>query len=112
MKTEASNPSDPQLSSLLHEWEIKSTLPPRFSEHVWQRIASEETSVADTGSGFRDWLARLLLRPAVAFSYLTILLLVGSAAGLFQAQAKSQRAAETLSTRYVQMLDPYQMPRH
>lgn len=110
MKTEPLD--DSQISQLLHEWKIESTLPPRFSEQVWRRIASEENAATGFLQGLRLSLSRLVSRPTVAFSYLVVLLLIGSAAGLWQAQAKSQRAEETLSVRYVQMLDPYQMPRH
>jgi hypothetical protein len=60
---------------------------------------------------FQDWIAHLLVRPSLAVGYAVILLLAGVAAGSWQARVGAQRASETLGSRYVQMLDPYQMPR-
>ena len=42
MKAENSTESDPALHSALGEWQVRETLPPRFTEQVWQRIAREE----------------------------------------------------------------------
>ena|ERR1043166_9098474 len=109
MKPEHSN--DPGLSRLLREWKTDSAPPPRFNEQVWHRIAARETA----GSPFtllRDRIAAALLRPRVALAYATVLLLAGLLAGFLEAQATSTRVSEDLSTRYVQMMDPYQMPRH
>ena len=53
-----------------------------------------------------------LTRPRLAVGYVAVLLAAGLLAGFWQAQLAKTRMAETLSARYVQMLDPYQMPRH
>jgi hypothetical protein len=105
------NQNDPALSKLLREWKSDTPLPPRFPEQVWQRIALEETAAANPLALFWKWLIQSAARPSFAVSYATILLLLGLATGLWQAHASSDRAAETLSARYVQMVDPYQMPR-
>lgn len=103
--------NDPALSKLLREWKSDAQLPPRFQEQVWERIALEESVGASPIAIFWSWLTKSAVRPSFAVSYATILVLVGLATGLWQAHIKSDRAEQTLSTRYVQMVDPYQMPR-
>jgi hypothetical protein len=106
------NPNDPSLSRVLHEWKTESPLPPQFNEQVWQRIARAELPTAHPLSLLRTWLAETFTRRAFAVSYASVLLLVGLFTGLWQGHANSARVSQTLSTRYVQMMDPYQMPRH
>ncbi|MEY2466274.1 MAG: hypothetical protein QOD03_795 [Verrucomicrobiota bacterium] len=106
------NPNDPILSKLLREWKNESPLPPRFNEQVWHRIALEDSAPAHPLLFVWKWLTQSAMRPSFAAGYATILLCTGLTAGLWQAHESSQRASETLSARYVQMVDPYQMPRH
>src|SRR6266478_660988 len=77
-------PVDPDglLHRALREWEIKEPLPPRFGERVWQRIARQEVQ-APTGfwTQLSNWVARAMARPALAVSYVTLLLVAGLAAG-------------------------------
>jgi hypothetical protein len=112
MKQESHDENDRQLQSLLRDWKIEASLPPRFDERVWRRIASEEKPAMNPLLALKTWLGQFALKPAFALSYATILVLFGLVGGLLQAEAKSHRASEELSTRYVQMVDPYQMPRH
>ena len=44
-------------------------------------------------------------------SYASLLLVIGLGAGLWQSHQASRRNLEAMSARYVQMVDPYQMPR-
>jgi hypothetical protein len=111
MKPKNSSPDDRQFDQLLHEWKVGSTLPPRFDEQVWRRIAAEETPASNPANLLGNWITRLVTRTSFAFSYATILLLAGLLAGLWQARETSHRTSETLSARYVQMIDPYQTPR-
>ncbi len=111
MKPEAHNHDESDLGRLLHEWKVEASLPPRFSEDVWRRVASEDIPAMNPLALWRQWIASLVSRPAFALSYTAILLSAGLLAGVWQAQATTQHASETLSVRYVQMLDPYQMPR-
>ena len=108
---EAKFPVDPDglLHRALREWEIKEPLPPRFGERVWQRIARQEVQ-APTGfwTQLSNWVARAMARPALAVSYVTLLLVAGLAAGYWHAQSEKTRTLESLSARYVQMIDPYQ----
>jgi hypothetical protein len=106
------NSTDSAVSNVLREWKTPSPLPPRFHEQVWQRIALEESAGAHPFRSLWKRIAQSLARPSFAAGYAAILLVAGLTAGLWQARESSQRASETLSARYVQMVDPYQMPRH
>lgn len=110
------NSNDPKemdpLRNVLQEWKVDAPLPPRFQEQVWRRIARHERRP----SAF--WLHDLWLsleaafrRPALAVSYVAILLLVGAGIGVTQARQEAVRMADTLGTRYVQTVDPYQASR-
>jgi hypothetical protein len=112
---------DQKLHDALREWRLEPTLPPRFNERVWQRIAKANEGVSPAASlaslaslwiRGAEWIHQSLARPALAVSYVTLLLVTGLVAGYWQAKSTEARAFETLSTRYVQMLDPYQAPAH
>ena len=111
MKTEETRTADLPLRRLLREWEVKDSLPARFPERVWQRIAREEAEAP--GRRWARWLNRLgwaFSRPGFAVGYVAALLLAGLAAGSWQAHLDRARADQQLGARYVQMLDPYLMP--
>ena len=113
MNVEGSNEFDPALRAKLKQWKIEAPLPPRFEEQVWQRIARRERQVSTTWfSIFIQRVGEALVKPAPAASYLSVLLALGLLAGYRQARIANTHAAEELSARYVQMLDPYQMPHH
>lgn len=102
--------NDKALSRALQEWKVDAALPPRFEEGVWRRIERAE----GTESVWRLALQRItaaLARPSLATGYVTVVLLIGAGAGYWKAQTVNARADESLSARYVQMVDPYQMPR-
>ncbi len=111
MNVEGPKEFDPALRATLRDWKIKEPLPPRFEEQVWQRIARRERQLS-TGwfLVFIRRMGEVLVRPAPAASYLSVLLAIGLLAGYRQARIANVHAAEELSARYVQMLDPYQMP--
>jgi len=101
------------LSKLLREWKVESSLPPRFEDRVWQRIAREESpALAGFWTQLAHWIGSALARPSLAAGYVALLLAAGLLAGYCQARAEKAHALETLSSRYVQMVDPYQVPRH
>jgi hypothetical protein len=112
MKPEISNDNDGTLSRVMHEWSVGASLPPRFNEQVWHRIASEETPAGTPLTLLGNWIAQTVMRPSFVLSYSAVLLLSGLLIGSWQAHATAARAQATLSTRYLQMVDPYQMPRH
>ena len=112
MKENAPDPKDETLSKLLQTWKPDGQLPSRFQEAVWQRIQRAD---ADVRIPFWQWLrVRIevaLARPALAVSYVAILLFAGLGAGYWQAEGKTTHAVSEWRARYVQTVDPYQMPR-
>jgi len=95
------------LQRALCVWEIKDPLPPRFEEQVWQRIARAETQAPALWALLSSWISRALARPRLAASYVAVLLLMGLLAGYWQAQMEKNRTMESLSSRYVGLIDPY-----
>ena len=97
------------MRKVLHDWKVATPLPPRFSEGVWQRIERAQAEVKPSLiDALRAWLADVMPRPAVAFSYITILLMIGIVTGQWQARVKAGQLHSDLSQRYVQTVDPYQ----
>ena len=112
MKAHNSEGDDRRLSELLQGWQVKESLPPRFGERVWQRISRIETAEpASLWSQLAGWFDQVMMRPSLAVSYVTVLLAVGLAAGYWHARLDNAQMADQLGTRYVQMMDPYRMPR-
>jgi hypothetical protein len=111
MQADNQSESDTALRKALRAWDVREPLPPRFRERVWQRLTRQEAQ-APVGVWVRlsDCLSRAMSRPALATSYLTVLLLTGLVAGYWHARLDNARASAELGTRYVQMMDPYQMP--
>ena len=105
------NGPDAALRRALQDWKVTDSLPPRFGESVWHRIAREQPT--EPVGLLRAWLRRLgegMVRPTAAASYLVVLLLAGVAVGYRQAHIANLRTSEELGSRYVRMMDPYQMP--
>ncbi len=103
---------DPLLNKALNEWQVREPLPPRFAERVWQRVARAEAERQwPWWLNWVSWVNLALARPAMAGAYVAMLLMAGLLAGYWHAQVDNRHAFRQLETRYVQMLDPYQMPR-
>ena len=97
------------LHEVLRSWTVHSSLPPRFQEQVWQRISRAEAQhQGGAWDLFLSWLQLLLGRPKIALSYVTVLFVLGTAAGSWMAQTESRRVDDTLGKRYLQTVDPYQ----
>ena len=104
--------NDESVRKVLHEWEVTALLPPRFTERVWQRIERAEATVRPAlFDVWRAWLTSVIRRPAVAVSYIALLLTVGMATGQWQAGLKISQLDGELERRYVHTVDPYQKPR-
>jgi hypothetical protein len=99
--------TEQNLDKALREWRVAADLPPRFQEQVWQRIGRAETKDSAWVIFLRQFSAAFA-RPALAVSYVAILLFAGLAAGYWQAQASNAHADQVLSSRYVHLIDPYQ----
>ena len=104
---------DEALSKLLRTWKPDAPLPPRFQEAVWNRITHAETAkAAGHWTIFSGWVEAIFARPGFALSYVAILLFTGLGAGLWQAHGRAVHGETEWRARYVQMVDPYQMPRN
>jgi len=104
--------NDASLRTELQQWKVQRPLPPRFAEGVWQRIErAEATERPALFDAWRAWLTSVMPRPAVAVSYIAVLLAIGIATGQWQARLKASRLDNELEQRYVQTIDPYQKPR-
>src|SRR6267378_2018736 len=104
---------DEALSKLLRTWKPDAQLPPRFQESVWHRIAAAESqSRPPFWQTLAAWIETSLSRPALAVSYVAVLLFAGLGAGYWHAEGRTTQAAAEMRTRYVQTVDPFQMPRY
>ena len=109
MKNEENNDT---LRNVLKEWRVTTPLPLRFQEQVWQRIARVEAGATPgLWVALRNWLETALPRRTAAVSYFAIVLAVGLTAGHWRGRQKAAELQDRLSARYVQSVDPYQMPR-
>ena len=96
---------------LLKEWVVKSPLPPRFQEQVWQRITRAEAGPKESAALWTvlsRWLETSLPRPKFAYSYVAILVVLGLVSGAWAAQREATRINAALGSRYIQSVDPYQ----
>ena len=110
MKIDPGN--DESLRKVLREWQTNASLPPRFQEGVWQRIERVESpAVPSAWAVISHWVGAMLPRPALAASYIVVLLAVGLTAGWTQGRQDSTRVKNELGQRYVRVLDPYLAPR-
>ena len=113
MKPNQEPENDRQLRKTLGEWVVNTELPPRFQEQLWQRIARAEALVKPSlWQLWQEWIESTFSRPALAMSYIVVLLSAGLGAGYWQAQDKSAQAQSQWRARYVQSVDPYQAPRN
>lgn len=103
---------DEALIRLLRSWKSDAPLPPRFQESVWNRIARAETrKAAGAWTTFNRCVEAIFARPSFALSYVALFLFAGLGAGLWQAHGRAVQGETEWRARYVQMVDPYQMPR-
>jgi len=97
---------------VLKEWRTDATLPPRFHEGVWRRIEWAQAPVAPSvWAVIAQWIGTVLPRPALAASYVAVLVAIGVTVGWAQAHQETARVKDELSQRYVRVLDPYLAPR-
>lgn len=106
MKSE--NDFNDSLHGVLQQWKVTDSLPPRFADRVWQRIEREESAKPAGAWAFFLSLMEELRRPAMASTYVALLLLLGVGAGYWHARMDNERASQELGARYVHLMDPYQ----
>jgi hypothetical protein len=103
---------DEILRKVLKEWRTDAPLPPRFQESVWHRIERAQVPPAPSAwTVIAHWIGNVLPRPALAISYVAVLLTIGVTAGWAQAHQETGRVKGELGERYIRVLDPYQTPR-
>jgi hypothetical protein len=108
MTTNDSGEHDEALRKLLKEWRTEAPLPPHFQENVWQRIEHTQGSARPSlWTVIIHWIGTELPRPALAASYVAVLLAVGVTAGWAQGRQQTARVKDELGQRYVRVLDPY-----
>lgn len=99
---------DLRLRKLLHELPGNVPLPPRFQEHVWQRIATAERAVgAKSAFSLTVWLDQFFCRPAFATACIVALLGAGTATGYFAGGRESVRLESQFSQHYAASINPY-----
>jgi hypothetical protein len=112
MNMNESGHHDEALHKLLQEWRTEAPLPPRFQEGVWRRIERTQAPAAPSvWVVIADWIATVLPRPALAVSYVAILLTIAATTAWTQARQETARVKGELGERYIRTLDPYQAPR-
>lgn len=109
MKPNQEAENEESLRTVLREWVVEASLPPRFQERVWKRIEQVEArpTPVELLSSMLRMFQLFFSRPKIALSYVAILLAVGVTAGTWAAQAQTSRLDSALSMRYVQSVDPY-----
>ena len=112
MKESDPTGKDEALSKLLSTWKPEAQLPPRFQEAVWRRIETADTEPkVSIWQTLRARIEAAFARPALAAAYIAVLLFAGVSAGYWRAEDRSAQVESELRARYVQNIDPYQMPR-
>jgi len=103
---------DEALSKLLHTWKAEAQLPQRFQQAVWQRIERADAELkVSLWQTLRARIEAAFARPALAATYVAVLLFAGVGAGYWRGEDRSAEVQSELRARYVQNVDPYQMPR-
>ena len=103
MNTNNPNPDDAKLTSLLRAARVTPTLPPRFQEEVWRRIAGTEAGRADTDPSWLEVLIAGWLRPRLAFAAVAALVVAGALLGM---QQGNQLARHDAQARYLASVAP------
>jgi hypothetical protein len=112
MKDDKPFEKDEKLSKLLHTWKLDAQLPPRFKERVWQRIErGESTAKIAFWKVIAARIEATFVQRGFAAAYVAVLLLAGMGAGYWKASDRTARVESEWRTRYVQTVDPYQIPR-
>src|SRR5260370_17223522 len=100
---------DEALSKLLKTWKPEAELPPRFQEVVWNRISCADDARALTlWQAVGGWFEKTFSRPALAISYVAVLLFAGLGAGYRHGEGKTPQPASDGRTHYPQPLTPSQ----
>jgi hypothetical protein len=112
MSTNEPGKQDDALGRLLAEWRITAPLPAHFQPEVWRRVEEAHAPAAPSvWPVLAHWIGAVMPRPALAASYLAILLTIGATAGWTRGRHETARVKSGLGERYIRVLDPYAVPR-
>lgn len=103
------NPEEDRLEALLKSWQVPARPAPDFEAAVWARIrARKPEGLESFWAAVRAGLETLFARPAVAFSYLALITILGWGAGYVRAETRAAQTRAELAQRYLHLIDPYQ----
>jgi len=94
---------DEKLRTLLRATRPVVTLPPRFQENVWRRIENAESHKGPLAAYWFDALATWILRPRLALTFATVLLVAGFGFGWNHGQENERQEAQD---RYLAAVAP------
>jgi len=103
MSSNNPNPDDAKLSSLLRESRVAPSLPPRFQDHVWRRIADVEAVQTVATPGWLEAVIAFVVRPRLAFTAIAALVVAGALIGV---RDGSQLARRDAQARYLASVAP------
>lgn len=103
MNTNNPNSDDAKLGSLLRQVRVTPSLPPRFQENVWRRIADAEAVKSGNSSSWLDALINWMIRPRLALAGLAALMIAGA---IFGAHEGIQLARHDAQARYLAAVAP------
>ena len=113
MNSKDSNTDNDRLNKLLQSWRVADPLPPGFQDGVWRRIdRAQEAASPSAWETISGWVANALSKPALAASYVAVLLMLGMTVGWGHARQEGERVRAQLGEKYVQTLDPYLTSAH
>lgn len=101
---------DEGLHQLLQSWRIEATLPTRFQERVWRRIAlreEDEPAAAKLWAEFTAWCRAALRQPAMAAAYLTVVVATGAGLGYWKSERYVEQTELGWRAAYLQSVNPY-----
>ena len=102
------DPDDGSLRTLLQEAHPSPSLPPRFQEGVWKRLAHIEARSRTTAqTGWFEQFVAGLLRPAYASIGLASLMLLGTWLGVRNGEHLTH---QTEQIRYLAAVSPFHRP--
>lgn len=97
------------LGVVLQRWRLEGTLPPRFEEGVWRRIAAAQNQ---PGTTLRVWQAllqrweALIRKPVGVAACLTLFTALGVGFGYWHAQVYTAQAANAWQQAYMSSVNP------
>lgn len=103
MKTNPPHPDDAKLSSLLRQSRVSPSLPPRFQENVWRRLADAEAGKTADPMGWLEAVLAFVLRPRLALAAVAALIVTGAVIGVHDG---SRLAHHDAQARYLASVAP------